>query len=357
MDLTALDKLLNVAPVVVERMHPVSLAYLRNAITVYPSLEQLALSFDNPLPIRSDRVLSFDINPQYMSRYPVVTIEHDPFTPELNHVLFEHYDLIAQSMLTQSQIAVRILAACLKKETAVLLLLDGLSYADCRDWPGTEPCLATAPTITRCGFPTVIGNHPIAAQLFSVGFTQRIGFTYWYRDNNPLTDRLFSTISDVRRLDPSRSDAFTQIIDWMVGHDLANTYIQIVYSALDEYADGHRTAVPRHAVCQQIRHDLESILDVLQHKGTNAVLFAVADHGVLWKEDSHHIELVDFTGARYAEGRNGPGRGRCFQVEGEFYWVLDYPQMGRNWKSTEQGIHGGISFEESIVPFIQWEVS
>jgi hypothetical protein len=143
----------------------------------------------------------------------------------------------------------------------------------------------------------------------------------------------------------------------MSERDLDGAYVQIVRSALDDYAEGHRTSIPRQAVIQQIRRDMETVLDVLRHKGRPAILFAVADHGILWKDDNPPIELVDMSGARYITGRSGPGRGRCFTIDSQPYWVLDYPQMGRSWLQNEQGIHGGISFEESIVPFIRWEIN
>lgn len=357
MDLAALDRLLNQTPVVIQSMHPVSLAYLREPVTVYASLQELVWLLDTPQNTPLHRALSFDTNIHYVARFPVVTVEHDPFTSNLNRILFDRYDFIAASMLTQAQVAERIVAEARRAETVVLILLDGLSYADCRDWPGVEPCLAAAPTVTRIGFPTTIGSPPLAARLFAAGLTKRVGFTYWERQDEPLTDRLFHTIADTRRLDPNRPDAFIQVVDWLSVHDLANTYIQVVRSALDEYAEGHRVTVPRQAVVQQIRSDLESVVDVLKHKGRPAILFAVADHGILWKDDDHKIEFVNLSGARFIKGRSGAGRGRCFEVEGQPYWVLDYPQMGRAWGSNEQGIHGGISFEESIVPFIQWEVN
>jgi len=357
MDLLALDRLLNKVPVVVQGMHPVSLTYLNELVTVYASLQELVWILDNPQYIPPHRALSFDTNVRFSSRFPIVAVEHDPFTSELNRILFDRYDFVAASMLTQAEVAERIVAKARRVETLVLILLDGLSYADCRDWPGVEPCLAAAPTTTRIGFPTIIGSPPLATRLFATGLTKRIGFTYWERQAEPLTDKLFRTITDTRRLDPNRLGAFGQAVDWLSGHDLAGTYIQIVRSALDDYAEGHRVTVPRQAVVQQIRHDLETVLDVLEHKGRPAILFAVADHGILWKDDDHRIEFIELNGARYIEGRSGAGRGRSFEVDGQPYWVLDYPQMGRSWRSNEQGIHGGISFEESIVPFIQWEVN
>jgi len=357
MDLAALDHLLNRAPVVVQGMHPVSLAYLYEPVKVYASLQELAHLLDAPQSVPSHRALSFDADVRYVARFPTVAVEHDPFTPELNRILFDRYDQIATSMLTQMKIADRIVTSARWAETVVLVLLDGLSYADCRDWPGVEPCLAAAPTITRVGFPAIISSPPLAARLFATGLAKRVGFSYWERRDEPLTARLFHTIADTRRLDPNQPDAFGQVVDWLSTHDLAGTYVQIVRSALDDYAEGHRTTVPRQALVRQIQRDLEAVEDVLKHKGRPAILFAVADHGILWKADAHRIEFVDLAGARYIQGRGGAGRGRLFEADGQPYWVLDYPLMGRSWGSNEQGIHGGVSFEESIVPFVEWEVN
>lgn len=358
MNLEELDRLLDCIPVVVRGLHPVSLMFLDRPVTIYAALKELAWALDTPEIVAPHRALSFDADAQYVHRFlPVIGVEHDPFTPALNNVLFERYDEVAALMLTHSQVADRIVAAASNVETVVLVLLDGLSYADCRDWPGVEPCLAAAPTITRVGFPAIIGTPPLAARLFEAGLTRRVGFTYWERQDDPLTKKLFHTIQYTQRLDPNHPDAFGQVIDWLSSQSLEGTYVQIVRSALDEYAEGHRTTIPRHAVIQQIRRDLEAVADVLEHKGQPALLFAVSDHGILWKDAGHNIKIIDFPGTRYMKGRSGPGRGRLFEVEGQTYWVLDYPQMGRPWNSNEQGIHGGISFEESIVPFIQWEIN
>jgi len=357
MDLVSLDRLLNLTPVIVQGMHPVSLAYLSEDVNIYPSVQELAWKLDIPQTIQPHRALSFDTSAKYATRFPVVTVNHDPFTTDLNRVLFDRYDFLATHMLTHAQVAERILSEVHRFDTVIFILLDGLSYTDCKDWPGIEPCLAAHPTITRVGFPTIVGNPPIAARLFTAGFNQRIGFTYWDRVDNRLTKCLFQTITETVCLDPAQPTTFNQIIDWMSLHDLSGTYIQIVRSALDEYAEGHRVAIPRKAIINKLRNDLEAISDILEHKGRPAILFAVADHGILWKEDGHKIELINMPGARYLEGRSGPGRGRSFKADDQDYWVLDYPQMGRQWLSNEQGIHGGMSFEESIVPFIQWEVN
>jgi hypothetical protein len=356
-DLLALDRLLDRTPVVAKNLHPVSVAFLREPARFCRTLEELAHAFDTLSPTRPERILTFDSDPRYTLRFPAVEVEHDPFTPELNRVLFAQRDLVATSMLTQAQVADRIVQEARKLEIVVLVLLDGLSYADCREWPGVEPCLATPPTVTRVGFASIIGHPPLAARLFSAGFSRRVGFTYWERRDEPLTNRLFQTIADTRRLDANKPNAFDQVLTWISAQDVHHTYVQIIRSALDDFAEGHRAGIPRQAIVHAIRKDLEAMLETLRLKRCPAALFGVADHGILWKEDNHDLERVSFAGARYADGIAGPGRGCRANFEDHSYWVLDYPQMGRAWRANEQGIHGGISFEESIVPFIHWEVN
>lgn len=357
MDIASLDQLLYRTPVIAQGLHPVSLAYLQEPVTIYSSLKQLAHLFDDMRMVLPHRAICFETESRYMSRFASVTVEHNPFTSELNRVLFDRYDFISSSMFTHDKVAELIITEARRVKTVILILLDGLSYSDCIDWSDVEPCLATHPTITRVGFPSIIGKPPLAAHLFDIGFTNRIGFTYWSRKDNKLTDKLFRTIAHTHRLDSAKPNAFEQVLMWLSAKDLTNTYVQIVHSALDDFAEGHRTAVPRRAVVRQVQQDLEAVLDVLKNKGLPAILFAVADHGILWKDDGHDIQRVNLAGARYTTGRSGPGRGRSFEAEHSQYWVLDYPQMGRAWGNNEQGIHGGISFEESIVPFVKWEVN
>lgn len=356
MDLQGLDRLLNRAPVIVQGMHIASVAYLHEPVRIYPSLDQLVRLLEKPEVIPPHRAIVLDNDPQYSHRFPVVTLDHDPFTPELSGVLFSHYDELAASMYSQVHVADRIARAAERVETVVLVLLDGLSYSDCRNWPGVEPCLAALPTTTRVCFPTIIGDPPIASRLFSRGLTRCVGFTYWNRDEK-LTKYLFRSIADTRRLDPSRPNAFSQVVEWLAANDLRATYVQIVRSALDEYAEGHRTAIPKRAVVDLVMADIEAIRDVLQRKGRPAVVFGISDHGIMWKDSQHSFEPVALAGARYTKARGGPGRGRLVEVDGAHYWVLDYPQLGRSWRGNEQGVHGGVSFDEAIVPFISWEVN
>lgn len=354
MNLTELDALLNQTPVIA-RMHPVSLAFLDRPVQVFTTAREMALALDANVMLPLERWLTFDAAPRYLRRFPEIICDHHPFTPGLNRILLEQYDWVAQHMLTQPRIAERITSEAEGYDTVVLVLLDGLSYADCQAWPNVKPCLAVLPTITRVCFPAIVNDPPIASRLFTQGFERRVGFTYWNREDNTLTDRLFSTIRDVHVI----QSRFAEVVDWLRRDThLHHSYIQIVRSALDDYADGIRVAVPRAALLQELWNDLLAITDALKSHGLRARVYVTADHGLLWKDAEHAFEVLiqERGGLRYGPTKPRSSRGRWVKLDNSRSWVLDYPQLRRDFHSNEQGTHGGISFEECITPFITLEV-
>ena len=76
-------------------------------------------------------------------------------------------------------------------DTIVLILVDGLSFDDCKNQPFVTPCLVNGATITPVGFRNIIGKPPIEYNLFKRGFKSRIGFSYWDRSNE-LTNLIFT---------------------------------------------------------------------------------------------------------------------------------------------------------------------
>ena len=354
MNLTEVDKLLDKMPVMAH-LNPISLVFLDRPISLYTTAREMALALDAWAPTPPGRWLTFDADAHYLSRFSEVTCEHDPFTSELNHVLFDHYDWISQHMLTHDKVAERIVSQSDGLDTIVLLLLDGLSYDDCRAWSDVEPCLATLPTITRVCFPVIVNDPPIANRLFTKGFSRRIGFTYWERKDNALTDLLFQTIRNIHETHAE----FSEVVNYLKKvPDLRQTYIQIVRSALDDYADGIRTSVPRETLINELWDDITSIANMLHERGLHATVYAVADHGLLWKNQGHPFEIVEHErgSLRYGPTKPSKSRGRWIPFDTDRRWVLDYPQLRRDFRKNEQGTHGGISFEECIVPFVTLEV-
>lgn len=354
MDLLELDTLLNQTPVIAH-VHPVSLALLEQPVKVFATAHAMAMALDANETVLPERWLTLDANPRYLRRFPEITCTHSPFTPELNRVLLEKYNWIMQQMLSQSQIAERITNEATGYDVIVLVLLDGLSYADCQFWPNVAPCLTVLPSITRVCFPAIINDPPIASRLFLKGFERRVGFTYWSREVNPLTDHLFRTIRDVHLIQNQSSE----ILDWMrQDGNLRHTYLQIMRPALDDYADGIRSTVPRAILVRELWDDLCAISNTLKDLGLHARIYATADHGLLWKDTPHPFEILAHERGplRYGPTRLADSRGRWAELDNSRTWVLDYPQLRRAFKNNEQGTHGGVSFEECITPFLTMEV-
>lgn len=186
MTLSELLALLDVTPAVVD-IHPVSLSYLPKDISVFETTGEIAHLLDDPKIVLPGRFLIKAEGRQYNGRFPHVICHHDPFTNQLNDILFERYDEITRQMLCQSQLANRITSEASLCGLVVLLLIDGLSYQDVKEWEifsssdtqaQIEPCLVDVPSVTRIAFPNIIGSPTIAERLFDFGYHNRLGFSY-----------------------------------------------------------------------------------------------------------------------------------------------------------------------------------
>jgi hypothetical protein len=367
MTLDDLLDLLEYTPAVAD-IHPVSLCYLPKDVTMLDSAAEAAWLFDDPAPTLPGRLLITASDPQYGDRFPRVGCDHDPFTPSLNAVLFDHYGEIASRMLCQGQAAGRIVAEAGKYELITLFLVDGLSFQDVRAWASStdrtlsiEPCLVDVPTLTQVAFPNLIGAPALAMRLFDAGYHHRLGFTYWTREDNQLTDRLFHTIAEVKKV-----GHFPQILatlrSYLGSARQRKSYVQIVRSGLDSYAHAQKRRPPVAAIVEEIRQEFEQLAMLCRELGLRARLYLTSDHGILWRDEFEPEVIGD------APGKSSPrwcgwrdlyhqrDKGRRFLVDGEEYYCLGFPKIRRPLHIDEQGVHGGISFQESIVPFITMRI-
>jgi hypothetical protein len=127
-NLTELQDILRQAPVMVE-IHPLSLAFLSEDVRLYADAWQMAAALDMPTPQPTEPMLAIGIESSLLHRLPAVRCAHDPLTTELNRVLLKRYEVIRANMLCQSQLADRIVREA-DAETIILMLVDGLAYAD-----------------------------------------------------------------------------------------------------------------------------------------------------------------------------------------------------------------------------------
>ena len=367
MTLDDLLLLLDFTPAIAD-IHPVSICSLPDDVTVLETEAEAAWLLDDPEPTLPGRLLIMTSDPQYAGRFPHVQCDHDPFTPTLNTILFDRYGEVASHMLCQSQVADRITTDAAKRDLIVLVLMDGLSYQDVHNWTDSvnralsiEPCLVDVPTLTQVAFPNLIGDPPLAMRLFDAGYHNRLGFTYWVREDNQLTNRMFETIAEVKKV-----GHFPQILATLRDH-LSNigqvkSYVQIVRTGLDGYAHDQKRRPPVTAIVEEVRQEFEQLMALCSQLcadvGLHACLYLTADHGILWR-DEFESEVVGNappnSSSRWCGWRAlylQHDKGRRFLIDSEEYYCLGFPKLRRPLHIDEQGVHGGISFQESIVPFI-----
>lgn len=366
MQLAELDKLLERTPVMLQA-HPALLAYLSPDIQVLPTASALLRVLDTPEPLPIAPMVTFDVQSHHRSRLPIAYCALDPYTDALNAVLSTRYATIAAHTLTQQHIADEIVKMSCDCEVILLLLIDGLAYRDVRDWPdqiehpsALLPCLATGPTITRFCFPTIIGNPPLAARLFDQGFSVRLGVSYWSRADNELTNRLFATIHDMQRC-ISMKDTIEYVGHSLQKHCRERIYIQIIRVGLDADAHHNRELPPITGMLHQILMEINILARLLERTKKRSRLFVTSDHGILWRHEFTPDVIGHAQGnARMAHWRDLVHQskpGMRFIVADEVYHALPYPLLRRPLRSDEAGLHGGISFQESIVPFLAVEVN
>jgi hypothetical protein len=356
-DLDELQNLLRQMPVMVE-MHPLSLAFLPDDVRIFEDAWQMVAELDMPTPQPTMPMLTPSTDPALQHRLPAARCTHDPLTIELNRVLLKRYDFIKANMLCQSQIADEI-ARCTDSEAVVLMLVDGLSYADVKchapEWLSHAiPVLVDGVSITEQGLVRIIGKPPLAHRLFDAGFRQLLGFTYWERAGEPLTDRVFTGFGDQVR----KVKSFEEVLAALDGEKLFGTFVQTVRMGLDGAAHRQREKPNVAAIVTDIFTDFERLTTLFERKGISAQLYLTSDHGILWAYE-HTLQVYEFSNAdhpRHYEHGKRSQHVLNVEFEGKEFALLEYPYLRRELRANEWGVHGGLSFEESVVPLIQVSV-
>ena len=238
----------------------------------------------------------------------------------------------------------------------VLVLVDGLSFIDCLNWKNTRPCLVDTITITDCGFKNIVGwpNKTIAYYLFEKGFNNFIGYSYWDRTNE-LTDHIFKYFKVVNKV-----QSFTEILGSININNLNKTFIQIVLNGLDGIAHTNRDEPLIEAFVANIYSSIENLRSLLKDSNKRGKIYLISDHGILWKHKSDLVKIdPDITNnihTRYYSTVVKNPRGKPFPAFNSNFTSLQFPYLNKNLKSNEWGVHGGISLEESIIPFLEWIV-
>lgn len=293
--------------------------------------------------------------------FPNINIPLLPEEPELSQALANALETPIPDLLRQSEIASEIARGAPGSQVVVLLVLDGLAYEDVLDWryPANwqwkrRPCIVDGVTLTTAAMPRVIGTPPLAHRLFQKGFKQHLGFTYWERDSNALTDILFAEFSKNQLMKVSE---FAQILDHLVDSSFNTpTYIQIVRDGLDQFVHRHRERPDIRNVLRELERSICHLLDLLATLRCSVRVFVTSDHGILWYQQQTVITGPgNVQSARYVADEVDGTDNRFFRISdmsGDYTVIVGPQHICRNRRNNEWGFHGGISGRESLIPFL-----
>ena len=295
--------------------------------------------------------------------FPTVDLPAFPPIEWVNQKLPERFNTLCtdeSKLLRQSQLVQTVTkrVSYTLPDIVVFLVIDGLSLYDVADWmfPKSwhmmcEPCLVDGLSVTTSGMHRLIGSPPLTHRLFTLGYVQRFGFSYWERSQNQLTNVLFSEFPPTQLF---RITTFEEILDRLQNTDLPNrTFIQIVRTGLDRVCHNHREKPNIDAMLSQLKLDIEQIVEAVGPSQKTVRIFITSDHGILWFKKQKVMPFQSGrASARYTYAESTSDTSRITIAEsGESVTVLTGDKIiAKNRKVTEWGFHGGISAQESFVP-------
>lgn len=363
--LEQLSQLLRQTPVMAQ-LHPLSLIFLLDEVQVFETVEGMIASLDSTEPQAEIPMVALKIEERFAHRLPSVRCDHDPFTTEINRFLLPKIELVQKWVLRQSQIPEAICKEA-SGDCVVLVMIDGLGYNDWKRFAckgespkefqiSVDPCFVDGVSVTDQGMKRIVGEPTIAIRLAELGYERSFGFSYWEREDNDLTCKLFAGITEgVKKV-----KSFGEVLERLPDLPLEGAFVQIVRQGLDQASHKHRDKPNIASLVQQIFNELTELQRIFDEKHLTATIFLTADHGILWANE-HDLKLYEPSSGnvppRYYEGLKSGEMIWRVQFQGSDFSLLAYPFVRRNLRSDEWGVHGGLSFEESFVPFVTVEVT
>ena len=329
------------------------------------SLEEWRERIDSPREIDADSTLFVNLplsDREELAQvfgFPTVELPELPLIEQVNVALPSRFE--TTHLFKQSDVAAEIAKRIHQElpQIAVLLVFDGLSFYDVVDWKlprsTLEPCLVDGLSVTNSAMQRLIGSPVLTHRLFGLGYVRRLGFSYWERAMNVLTDALFA---EFPKNQLHRMTTFDEVLQKIKASGWGtHTYVQIIRSGLDSVCHFNRERPNIKSILDDLKRGIFSLLEALQETEKSFRLFITADHGILWYADQDIIPLAqEKFNARYTdESIAGGDNLLTLNTDEGTYTVLTGDKViAKQRKVTEWGFHGGISAQESLVPF--WDV-
>lgn len=329
------------------------------------SLEEWRERIDSPREIDADSTLFVNLSASDREEltqvfgFPTVEFPALPSIEQVNEALPNRFG--TTHLLKQSDAAAEITKRIHQElpQIVVLLVFDGLSFYDVVDWKlpqaTLEPCLVDGLSVTNNAMQRLIGSPVLTHRLFELEYIRRLGFSYWERAANVLTDALFAEFPPNQL---HRMTTFDEVLRKIRASGWeAHTYVQIIRSGLDGVCHSNRERPNTKSILDDLKRDILLLLEVLRATEKSFRLFITADHGILWYADQDIVPLAqEKFNARYTDGSIAQGDNLLTlnTDEGTYTVLTGDKVIARQRKVTEWGFHGGVSAQESLVPF--WDV-
>ncbi len=354
---------------VMGQFHPLLPLCLPPGTDVRASAREVAVEMDSHTAGAARPILITEIDQAYADRFITMSLTDLPDVARINAGLPRRLEA-ARALMTQRRVADRIVADTQRRgyRAVALLLVDGLSYEDARHWPeAPAPVFIDGPSITfyraadgrllpDVGFPAIIGSPPLAQRLFPLGLHRARGYSYWDRESNDVAALMFEGMP------LQRVSGIDEALAYLAEEQLEGLYIQMVRIGTDGLAHGRREVSPGEvqATVAAVREDLNYLVRMLQESGLPGAVYLTSDHGILWRSQHPLQEAGEHRSnhPRYAAGPLADGAPATqFATSDAIFSLYHYPFLGRAVRANNNGVHGGLSYWESIVPFIHLEVN
>jgi len=352
MDIDKINYKLKCGPHIIDRTN-LNWIYFNN-IKFFNQSENFDRMIDNLhkfLPI-DKRILINNNFSKLSRRIPFIDIGREINRVELNKVIFQNYDTAKEILVNQSRLYEKILEVP-EYEAIFLIVVDGLSYERAKKYFDCEPILVDGISKTENGMKRIVGkDYTLAARMLDQGRENVYGYSYWSRNENELTEPIFAPIPEE---DLFVYKEFSEVVSDLKKKDINQGYVQIILNGLDSISHRHRDKPYLDHILKDLKEKLRMIENLCKNKKINSTIFMTSDHGILWTKNNELKVSDDFNlkdkGKRYTSGKIHRRITKVF--DNENFTALKYPYITEKIRRNEWGVHGGLSYEENVVPLIK----
>lgn len=353
-----LRQMLRVGPVMAQ-YHPLLPAALPPSVDVAQDAQSVALACDSPEVQTQREVLIREIDERWTDRFAVWRNPFAPCAGDIDSWLPQRLQYVRATIPSQSRVgsilAERFLTGGF--DCCILLMVDGLPYLRCEQWPEKpSPCFVDGPSTTVFGFPEITQTSRLVARVNNAGHHRVLGFTYWERERNDLAARIFSgaPLERIRH--------FPEVLSRLAREDLKGRFVLIIREGLDELVHRRRELgeAELEASVRAIREDLLALVAIVERKKVHGIVSLVSDHGVSIRDErtwrTVHGSGQSWHGRMSEFPPSTPALATPMGPEARQMYCYNPGILCREPRANEAGFHGGLSADESFVPFLMMEV-